>query len=323
MVQGAENDLKDIRYYTNTSKVEFLADNEPVEDLNDNVLTVDNKAVLAKNLATQGVSDFRDHQGEGGTAAHADVTEAVTGFMGAADKLKLDQIQPEAQINILPPTDALELVSGERTVLHTHISVSTVNDGMMLATDKTKFDGIAPGAEVNNISAANANILRSSPGGDANSLHTHATPSFFETFRVSGTDGVPAGRTYHNNVNHSTLPNVPPAFPGFTKADEMNISPDQLLTGQTIYPSIYSFNAAVVNAGLYRIRSINWPYGWGGNESFTIDDITLATDTPAVGQSTGTVTFAVRRVPSPLTPGLHVAWLSLGEMAVYQSAYAD
>lgn len=277
MVQGAEFDLKDIRFYTQTSDVDFVEDNEPIQDLNDNILTVDNKAILAKNTANTASSTLAAHIGGSGTSEHPIATDTVAGFMSTADKFKLEGIQPEAQLNILSPTDALELVGGAVTVLHTHITVTDLNDGIMTTALKAKLDTIQDGAEVNILSTAEADGLT---GGtpDANFLHTHVTPTFTETFNSGD----------HSGVDHTGLLGVPSGFPGFTKVS-FDTGPTQSGPGTTIFAKPFaSFvsDLAVITAGIQRI--VDTGPQWGASETFKINDVSKS-------GTTGTVVYEIKK----------------------------
>ena len=85
-----------------------------MEDINNNTLTIDNKAIAARDLALAVSATLGTHVGQQGPSEHADATSGVAGFMPPGDKAKLDNIQPNAQINILDPVDALGLVSRKR-----------------------------------------------------------------------------------------------------------------------------------------------------------------------------------------------------------------
>lgn len=278
MAQGAENDLKDIRFFTNTSKVDFVEDNESADDLNFNTLVVDNKAILAKNTANASQTELGTHIGGSGVAAHPASTTTVAGFISAADQAKLDGIQVEAQINILSPLDALELVSGGVTRLHTHIDASAANDGLMPAADKAKLDTIQIGAQVNILTGAQVTGLIG--GGDANSYHTHVTPTFTETFKAGpGTDGVPPGVTYHTNVDHTGLTGVPGSFPGFVPVPYqegptlINTVFDVAFSGIEVFSKDYSpflSELAVVTGGISYIADAG---SWGLTETFFVNDL--------------------------------------------------
>jgi hypothetical protein len=326
MVQGAEFDLKDIRFFTNTSQVDFVEDNRPVEDLNDNTLTVDVKAVLAKNTANASQASLTAHIGGGGASAHGVVTQSVAGFMSANDKIKLDNIQAEAQINILSPIDALELVGGGVTRLHTHITANTIRDGLMTEIDKAKLDGIETGAEVNILTGPQVAGLTG--GGDANPFHTHVTPSFDENFREGpGTDGVPPGVTYHTNVDHSTLPGVPGGFPGFTKVAYreaspgiVNLTPNPAFSEVKVFDFDYSpflSNLAVVTAGMSYLTDFS---GWGLTETFQIQSVSKS-------GLVGTVVYSVfannpvPELPPPPTDWSLIAGDGLMEMRVWQGGF--
>jgi len=325
MAQGAENDLKDIRYYTNTSMVDFVDDSKPIEDLNFNTLRVDNKAIQAESIATAADADLTAHIGGSGASEHGVVTTVEAGFMSAADKLKMDGLQAEAQINILSPLDALELVSGGVTRLHTHITATSINDGLMSAADKSKLNGIQAGAQVNILTDPQVATLTG--GGNANSLHTHVTPTFFETFRAGpGTDGVPPGVTYHTNIDHSALPGVPGAFMGFTKVP-FRLSPvienfinNPAFNSTVVFDFDYSpflSDLAIVGAGLAEIHDKS---GWGLTETFYINDVSKS-------GLVGTVVFQVRandpvpELPFPPTDWSLIAGDGLMKMRVFQSGF--
>lgn len=325
MAQGSENDLKDIRYYTSISMVDFVDDNKPVEDLNFNTLRVDNKAIQAESLATQANTDITAHIGGGGTSEHGVATTLVAGFLASADKLKLDGIQTEAQINILSPLDALELVGGGVTRLHTHITATSINDGLMSAADKTKLNGIQAGAKINLLT--NGQVATLTSGGDANSLHTHTTPTFFETFRAGpGTDAVPPGVTYHTNVDHSSLLGVPGAFAGFQRVP-FNISPpiENFVNNPAFnFIDIFDFDyspfltdLAIVGAGLASIQSKS---GWGSTEAFYINDVSKS-------GLVGTVVYQVNandpvpELPFPPTDWSLIAGDGLMKLRVFQSGF--
>jgi hypothetical protein len=272
MVQGAEFDLIDIRFYTQTSDVDFVQDNEPVQDLNTNVLIIDDKAILARNTATQADTDFTAHQGAGGPI-HANGTTLVAGFLSVADKVKLDQIDTEAQLNILPPTDALELVGRGTTVLHEHPEVTDSAGGYMSVSLKSKLDGIQTGAQVNNITQPQADLLTAIGGvQDANSLHSHVTPVFVETFDAGD----------HAATDHTGLPGVVP-FSGLTKST-FAIGPSQTGPGITIWNRVYSFTPHTVAAGFAEIKDFG---GWGLLEAFTMAGISIS-------QPTKTVTISIQ-----------------------------
>lgn len=325
MTQGSENDLKDIRFYTNTSKIDFVDDNKPIEDLNFNVLQVDNKAIAAETIATQADTDITTHIGGSGISEHGLATTVVAGFMAPSDKLKLDGVEAEAQINILSPLDALELVSRGVTRLHTHITATSINDGLMSAADKTKLNGIQAGAQVNILTAPQVATLTS--GGDANSLHTHTTPLFEEFFKAGpGTDNVPPGVTYHTNVNHTGLPGVPGSFAGFTKVP-YRLSPTiENFVGDPAFSSIVVFDfdyspflsdLAIVGAGIAEMHD---KFTYDSTEAFYINDVSKS-------GLVGTVVFQVSandpvpELPFPPTDWSLIAGDGLMKMSVFQSGF--
>lgn len=277
MTQGAENDLLDIRFYQESTPVQFVRDNEPLEDLNNNILTVDDKAILARDTATTVSTDLGNHIGQGGVAEHAVATTGVAGFMSAADKAKLDLIQDGAQINILAPVDAIELISRGVTTLHSHALATPLLNGFMSATDKAKLDGIEAGAEVNNISDADAITLTT--GGNADALHGH----FFSAGSESFTEAV------HATTNHTGIPGIA-AFPGFS-ADEFNLGPTQVGIGTTIFAKPYSgfTTVEVLSAGFAEILDAGI---WGASETFKINDVSIS-------GTTGTVVYEIFASAAP------------------------
>jgi len=274
MAQGAELDLIDVRYYTNSSRVYFVDDNEPLQDINTNILKVDNKAVLAKNTANQVTADFAAHQGGGGTGVHTEATPYTSGFMSAADKVKLDSVAVEAQLNILSPSDALELVSRQATLLHTHPAVTTLTDGFMSSADKTKLNGIEAGAKVNNISDANAAILTGGPSENAESLHTHVVPVFVETFDYAA----------HQGHDHTGISGMVP-YTGLLKSPFFS---GPTSSGSTvIFIQDFAFTPVSVHAGI-RVASATsvYPFYWGAGEEFIIDDLEVD-----MGNNRGILTY--------------------------------
>lgn len=273
MTQGAENDLVDIRFYTNTSLVDFVADSEPLQDLNTNTLTVDNKAILAKDIALQADADFTTHQGGGAVSAHGVVTTTVSGFMSAADKLKLDGIQDGAGLNIIDPADALELVSSGVTSLHRHPTVDATRKGFMSAAEKSKLDGIQNFADVNNVSPTDATALQS---GDASLLHDHVQPSFVETF----TEGV------HFTTDHTGFPGITP----YTGINSTTFVPSLLLTSSTpgvlIHSNSYAFQISILHAGFSHVRTYS---SWISSKGLRIADVQVVAGNTGVVTLTSTI----------------------------------
>lgn len=270
MTQGAENDLLDVRFYQEATQVVWFHSNEPYEDINNNILTVDAKAIAARDTALTVQSDLSGHVGQSGVSEHAVGTTSVAGFISAADKAKLDRIQEQAQLNILAPVDALELISRGPTTSHAHVAATITTSGFITAADKGKLDGIAAGAEVNNIS--NANVTTLTTGGNADALHGH---SF-----APGTEGFT--EAVHATTDHTGLTGIP-VFPGFapstwTEKELIGVGVDVFSRNYSSFTSL-----EVVSAGFSNIRDGGW---WGLNESFAITDVAL------VG-NTGTVTFEV------------------------------
>ena len=261
MTQGAENDLIDIRVYQESTPVLFSRSNEPFEDLNTNILIVDNKAILARDTALTVQTDLGNHIGQAGIVEHALATTAVAGFMSALDKAKLDLIQEQAQLNILSPTDAIELISRKATTLHSHNLATTTLNGFFAATDKVKLDGIQAGAQVNNITNGNAVTLTS--GGNADTLHNH----FFSAGSENFTELV------HFNTNHTGIQGVA-AFPGFVDSAFNPGPPLGPGVGVLLHTANFtSFSSLeVVAAGFQDIRDFGY---WGGSEFFAITNIVI------------------------------------------------
>jgi hypothetical protein len=271
MPQGIENDLLDVRFYLESTSVIFNRSNEPFEDINNNTLAIDNKAIAARDTALTVQTDLGNHLGQGGVLEHAVATLTEAGFMSAADKAKLDRIQEQAQLNILAPVDAIELISRKDTTLHAHPEATTLIPGFISAADKGKLDGIASGAQVNNIS--NGDVITLTTGGNADALHGH---SF-----APGTEGFT--EAVHAGTNHTGLPGIP-SFPGFATSGWIE-STEQSGPGVTVFSNPYgAFTSLEVVAGGWRyIRDLGW---WGLTEAFSINDISV------IG-NTGTITFEV------------------------------
>lgn len=263
MVQGAENDLADIRFFTVESPVIFNRDNDPFNNLNNNSLIVDNKAILARDTAVQAQIDLAAHIGTGGVPEHAGATPALSGFLPTADKTKLDFIQAGAQLNILAPVDAIELISRKPTTLHKHLPATAVNDGFLSAVAKTKLDTIELAAQVNNLTPAQAATLTS--GGNADTEHTHNFVGTAETF----TEAV------HLITDHAGIPGIG-GFTGFIKVPYES-GPSQVNPGVTVFTKSYdvtdSFTSLhVVTAGLSHITDFGW---WGRDETFLVTGVSV------------------------------------------------
>lgn len=262
MTQGAENDLLDIRFYQEATPVQGTIaggpDNEPITDINLNTLTVDNKAIFARNTADQVTLDLSNHIGAVGPGEHASATTTLDGFLSAADKLKLDSVQARAQINFISPNDELSLVSRKDTILHLH-PIATSQDGFMSAVDKVRLNGIEAGAQVNNITLADAAIL--SGAGFADALHTHDHSPGSETF----TEAV------HFATSHVGVTGVP-GFPGFATAESFFIS--NIVGDDTIeiFSHTYSFAPEII-ATDFRSRFIR---DWDFSENFIIEDVQIS-----------------------------------------------
>lgn len=272
MSQGAQNDLLDIRYYFESTPVVFNRSNEPVEDLNNNTLTIDNKAIAARDLALSVSATLAGHIGQQGPTEHADATTSVAGFMPPEDKAKLDNIQPNAQINILAPVDALELVSRKITTLHAHPPATTTTPGFLTAADKAKLNGIEALAQVNNISDANVATLTS--GGNADTLHNHGFSPGSETFT----------ELVHSTTNHTGLPGIP-VFPGFATSSFI-VSSEQFGPGITVFANNYGGTFTTLDAVIGGFHYIQDNGIWNASEEFSINDINI------VGTS-ATITFEV------------------------------
>ena len=272
MAQGAQGDLLDIRYYAESTTVIFNRSNEPIEDINNNTLTVDNKAIAARDLALSVSTTLAAHIGQQGPSEHADVTDSVAGFMPPVTKAKLDNIQAGAQINILAPVDALELVSRKVTTLHLHPPATTTTPGFLTAGDKGKLDGIEAGAQVNNISTANVTTLTT--GGNADALHTHTFAAGSETFTAA----------VHATTNHTGLPGIP-VFPGFAPSAFV-VSSTQIGPGITVFSHNHGGTFTTLDAIVGGFQSIHDGSLWGLNEEFSINDVNIS-------GTTGTITFEI------------------------------
>ncbi|MHA2063858.1 MAG: hypothetical protein ACXABY_05665 [Candidatus Thorarchaeota archaeon] len=268
MTQGLENDLLDIRFYFESTPVLWNRDNEPLEDLNENTLRIDDKAILARDTALQAQADLVAHIGQGGVPEHADGTTSVSGFLSAADKAKLDLVQDKAQLNILAPVDAIDLISRKATTLHNHTLATTTVNGFLSVPDKVKLGTIEALAQVNNISAAEASTLTS--GANADALHFHSFVPGNETFT----------KAVHDVTNHTGLPGIA-AFPGFVNVD--------FIEGPTIGAGVFMFSNPynfitldVLTGGISFIQEAGW---WGAGEHFAVTNMSI------VG-TTGTITYS-------------------------------
>lgn len=260
MTQGAEGDLLDIRFYGEDVPVNFVEDNEPFTDLNTNILTVDNKAILARDTALQIATDLSNHEGAIGPLEHADATTTLAGFISAADQVKLNSITEKAQVNTLAPSDALSLISRKDTILHQHPTATSSTDGFNSAVDKDKLDNIEALAQVNNISALNAATLIG--GGLADTLHSHAASPGSETFTMA----------VHDALDHTGVSGVP-GFPGFSTAESYIPDPiDRSGRATWIHSHTYSFAPETIQAGWRKIQIRDQDY----SEGYSIDDVALA-----------------------------------------------
>ena len=274
MVQGAENDLIDIRFLKVTTPVIWFRSNEPLEDLNVNILTIDDKAILARTTAQTAQSDLAGHIGQVGLAEHAGATTGLSGFVTAEDKVKINGIQAGAQLNILAPTDAIELVSLKVTTLHEHPVATPTIDGYMTISDKLKLNGIQTGAQVNNITPSQATTLTS--GGNADSLHGHGFSVGSETFTAA----------VHSTTDHTGIPGVA-AFPGFT-ASSFESGPAQIGLGVTVYTRTYGGFSSLeaISAGHRRMLDFGF---WGAGEQFRINDVSISGNDGTVVYENATV----------------------------------
>jgi len=345
MVQGADGDLVDIRLYEEDTPVHYVRDNEPLEDLNLNILTVDAKAILARDLSIVTQADLVAHIGSsgisttyvelphgtvsngpfvvgelvdgdtslatgtikdvlasslivgdisggpfqdselltGGTSGatattsaapvdvpeHADATSGSSGFMSSADYVKLSRVQNEAQLNVMSPLDAIELISRKSTTLHRHIAATTSVDGFLTAANKTKLDSVETGAEVNNISDANATTLTN--GSNADALHSHGYAPGSETFT----------ELVHAGTDHTGLPGIA-GFPGFV-ASTYNLGSLQTGHGTTVFNQAYGFNPEIVTSGIAKFSDGGF---FGGGETIEISNVQIS-------GSSGIVTYTI------------------------------
>ena len=266
MTQGAENDLVDITYLTVETPVFYTRSNEPLTGLNTNILTVDNKAILARNTATTAQTDLDNHVGATGALVHAEATTGVAGFQSPSDKFKLNNIQNQAQLNILAPVDAIELISRKVTTLHEHPIATTALDGYMEQTDKVKLNGIQAGAQVTNITPGDAATLTG--GGNADSLHGHGFSVGTEAFDAAA----------HLAKDHTGLPGIT-SFPGF-EVSSFFPGPAQDGPGVTIFTQPYTTaklggvytSIQVISTGFHEI----FDYGTWGSEAFQVNDVSIS-----------------------------------------------
>jgi hypothetical protein len=94
------------------------------------------------------------------THGHSTATQAASGFLSAADKKKLDEIQAGAQVNAVTSvnskTGAVSLTAsdvGAAPTNHAHSEATTAASGFMSAADKTKINNIETGAQVNTVTS--------------------------------------------------------------------------------------------------------------------------------------------------------------------------
>jgi len=259
MTQGVENDLLSISYYQEDTQVLYVDDMVPLLELNANILTVDNKAILARTTAAATEANLAAHVGSIGVSEHAVATTTSPGFMSKEDKLKLDGIQENAQINVLSPIDALGLISRKNTTLHRHPPATATSGGFISAADKTKLNGIEAGAEVNNIGLLNAGLLT---GGSVTDIHGHGFVPTSETF----TEFV------HSGTNHTGISGVP-SFPGFSVAEEFIPSTVTNNGGVLLHTHTYAFQPQILACGVRRVNCTM--FGAFGN-SFGITDISIS-----------------------------------------------
>jgi hypothetical protein len=258
MTQGAENDLLDITPIQETTPVQYIRDNEPLVDLNSNILTVDDKAILARDAASTSIANLFAHVGASGSA-HANATSGGAGFMSAADKFKLNNIQEGAQVNTMSPADSIELTNRKETALHRHPNATPSASGYMEFADKVKLDGVELAAKVNRISDVDRDTL--TLGGNADSLHVHGFSQTVETFTA----------LVHAGVDHSLIPG--------TQANAVFDTTDSYFEGTqsgaaTVFIHTYPDTVQSYAAGMAHIST-----GLVLGDTWTITDISISTVT--------------------------------------------
>ena len=108
------------------------------------------------SLLGYGITDAAPSSHVGSTgAAHGAVTTGANGFMIAADKSKLDNIEAGAQVNVgtdisygIKTSIDFQLISSTGNTL-TIFAANDTEAGLMTSFDRTKLNGIEEGAQVN------------------------------------------------------------------------------------------------------------------------------------------------------------------------------
>ncbi len=268
MTQGAENDLVDITPIQETTPVQFIRDNEPLVDLNNNiVLVVDPKAILARDTASASIASLFAHIGTSGSS-HAIATSAGAGFMSAADKFKLNNIQEGAQVNTMSPADSLELTTRKETTLHRHLNATPNSSGFMPFPDKVKLDGVELVAKVNRISDVDRDTL--TLGGNADLLHLHGFSQTVETFTA----------LVHAGIDHTLIPG--------TQADAVFDTTQTYFEGPVsgaaiVFMHTYPATVQSYTGGMAFISSPGVTLG----DTWTLTDISVSGDTVTISYGPG------------------------------------
>ena len=122
------------------------------------------------------------HQGASfafSTHTHADATTSASGFMTAAEKIKLSSIGNGANVVSVNGNAGVVSVTtdsiGAAAAAHAHSAATAGAAGFMAAADKSKLDGIGSGANVVSVNAkAGVVTLTPSDVGAAAASHAHA-----------------------------------------------------------------------------------------------------------------------------------------------------
>ena len=173
------------------------------------------------------------------------LTTLSIGFMSAPDKAKLDDIATGAQVEILSPSDALELTSRKDTFLHLHPEVTTTANGFIGTADKTKLDSVEAGAQENALSDGEATNL--TDGSNADALHLHFFPVPVETFTAM----------VHDTIDHTGIPGAS-GFTQFNVSESFFIGPFINTGGSQIFTKTYSFAPETLSGGWSFLNSQHW-----------------------------------------------------------------
>lgn len=142
-------------------------------------------------------SEVFNHGKQSDELLHALVTQALAGFMSAADKVKLDGITAGAAVSAVTGTAPIASSGGNSPAISIAAATSSAA-GSMSATDKTKLDGITSGAAVSSVGAT-APITSS--GGTAPTIGISPTPTFTSMSLTNGQIAFPATQVPSANAN--------------------------------------------------------------------------------------------------------------------------